>query len=94
VAFADALNIVFLSAVPFAILAFILTLRLKEEPLRTAVDTEGDGDVETGTHGDRYDLPEPEGVEIGESLGMEPPVESDGYNGSHVVRTGSPTTDH
>jgi hypothetical protein len=37
VAFSDSLHVVFLAAVPFAILAFLLALRLREVPLRATM---------------------------------------------------------
>jgi hypothetical protein len=60
VAFSDSLHVVFLAAVPFAVIAFLLALLLREVPLRT---TMGPG------------APEPSGAELGEAFGMAPPPE-------------------
>ncbi|HTR71214.1 MAG TPA: MDR family MFS transporter [Mycobacteriales bacterium] len=59
VSFSDALHVVFLVGVPFALLSFAMTLILKEIPLR-AVTGAGSTD---GT---------PEGDEVAEALGMPP----------------------
>jgi hypothetical protein len=71
VSFSDSLHVVFLSAVPFAILAFVLALLLREIPLRTSMGT-----PEAGA------TPEPlsAGTELGEAFGMQPAT---GLNGSH-----------
>ncbi len=61
VAFSDSLHVVFLAAVPFAIIAFLLALRLKEIPLRTVMGAKGSDEQVA------------EGTELGESLGMSPP---------------------
>jgi EmrB/QacA subfamily drug resistance transporter len=93
IAFSDSLHVVFLSAVPFAICAFLLALRLKEVPLRTAM-APGDHLTEIS-----------EGTSLGESFGMSPapeedwaheslepaPVSTDGVD-SDPVRPGSPPT--
>jgi hypothetical protein len=61
VAFSESLHVVFLAAVPFAFLAFLLALMLREVPLRTSM---------APAAGE----PEPhEGTRMGESLGMSPP---------------------
>jgi EmrB/QacA subfamily drug resistance transporter len=57
-AFSDSLHVVYLSAVPFAILAFLLALRLREVPLRTAMGP---------TPGQRQSS---QGEELGEAFGM------------------------
>jgi EmrB/QacA subfamily drug resistance transporter len=59
-AFSDSLHVVYLSAVPFAILAFLLALRLREVPLRTAMGP---------TPGQ---MQSPQGEELGEAFGMAP----------------------
>jgi hypothetical protein len=109
VAFSDALHIVFLSAVPFAILAFILTLRLKETPLRTGVETHNGDDNEPREPGEHHGLAEPAGVELGEAFGMQPAIDGEARNrthsvasepagseavGSGTVSSGSPATGH
>jgi hypothetical protein len=92
IAFSDSLHVVFLSAVPFAICAFLLALRLKEVPLRTAM---GPGERLT-------EIAEiPDGTELGESLGMSPAPQEDWGHESlepdpvspNPVRPGSPPTD-
>jgi EmrB/QacA subfamily drug resistance transporter len=98
VAFSDALHIVFLSAIPFAILAFFLTLRLRETPLRTGVEGEGRDDGEPRGPGEAHGLPEPAAVELGEAFGM-PAVEEEARNRTHnvssgPVTSGSPATQH
>jgi EmrB/QacA subfamily drug resistance transporter len=59
VAFSESLHVVFLAAVPFAFLAFLLALLLREVPLRTSM-----GAAQPALA---------EGTELGESLGMSPP---------------------
>jgi EmrB/QacA subfamily drug resistance transporter len=60
IAFSDSLHVVYLSAVPFAIVAFLLALRLREVPLRTSMGPAA-GQPEAS-----------EGKELGEALGMSP----------------------
>jgi EmrB/QacA subfamily drug resistance transporter len=93
-AFSDALHVVFLSAIPFAIIAFLLTLRLKEVPLRSDVDRHGGDDSESGAPGERHPLPEPAGMELGEAFGMQPALDSDGASRSHLVSSRSPAKQH
>jgi EmrB/QacA subfamily drug resistance transporter len=84
IAFSDSLHVVFLSAVPFAIFAFLLALRLKEVPLRTAM---GPGERLTEIA---------EGTELGESFGMSPAPQEDWAQESldpDPVRPGSPPAD-
>jgi hypothetical protein len=65
IAFADSLHVVYLAAVPFAVLAFLLALMLREVPLRTSM-------------GPTAGQPEPSaGTELGEALGMSPPQQDD-----------------
>jgi EmrB/QacA subfamily drug resistance transporter len=61
VAFSDSLHVVFLAAVPFAVLALALALLLREVPLRT---TMGPGDPEVLA-----------GADLGEAFGMAPAEE-------------------
>jgi hypothetical protein len=56
IAFSDSLHVVFLAAVPFAVLAFGLALLLRELPLRATMGPNASA--------------EPEGVELGEAFGM------------------------
>jgi EmrB/QacA subfamily drug resistance transporter len=61
IAFSESLHVVFLAAVPFAFLAFLLALMLREVPLRTSM-------------GPTAGEPEPDrGTELGEAMGMSPP---------------------
>jgi EmrB/QacA subfamily drug resistance transporter len=79
IAFSDSLHVVYLAAVPFAVLAFLLALMLREVPLRTSM-------------GPVADQPEPsEGAELGEALGMSPP-EDLGDREDAQVSPGSPAT--
>ena len=82
IAFSDSLHVVFLSAVPFAFCAFLLALRLKEVPLRTA----------TGADKNHPQLTE--ATELGESFGMAPaqqhPVEHESL-AADAVTPESPT---
>jgi EmrB/QacA subfamily drug resistance transporter len=86
IAFSDSLHVVYLAAVPFAVLAFLLSLLLREVPLRTSM-------------GPVAGQPEPAaGTELGEALGMSPP-QQDGDHESlspdsvspGSARPGSPT---
>jgi hypothetical protein len=61
IAFSDSLHVVFLAAVPFAFLAFLLTLLLREVPLRTSMAPNAAQPLPDG------------GAELGEALGMSPP---------------------
>jgi EmrB/QacA subfamily drug resistance transporter len=60
-AFSDSLHVVFLAAVPFAVIAFGLALLLREVPLRTSMGPASTGQPEAS-----------EGKELGEALGMAP----------------------
>jgi EmrB/QacA subfamily drug resistance transporter len=64
IAVSDSLHTVYLAAVPFAVLAFILALLLREVPLRTSMGPKGTPPTPT------------EGAELGESLGMSPPQQA------------------
>jgi EmrB/QacA subfamily drug resistance transporter len=60
IAFSNSLHVVYLAAVPFAVVAFLLALRLREVPLRTSM---GPATVEPVAG---------EGTELGEAFGMAP----------------------
>jgi EmrB/QacA subfamily drug resistance transporter len=64
IAFSDSLHVVFLAAVPFAVLAFGLALMLREVPLRTSMGPSAGQPAE--------------GTELGEALGMSPAAETAG----------------
>jgi EmrB/QacA subfamily drug resistance transporter len=66
-AFSDSLHVVFLAAVPFAVLAFVLALMLREVPLRTSMAPANAGQPAAS-----------EGKELGEALGMAPAPDLDG----------------
>ncbi|HTW21121.1 MAG TPA: MDR family MFS transporter [Mycobacteriales bacterium] len=85
VAFSDSLHVVFLAAVPFAVVAFVFALLLKEIPLRTATGARPAADAASAEPG------EPLGETLGEALGMGPAGEEQYEQVSpHPVGPGNP----
>jgi EmrB/QacA subfamily drug resistance transporter len=82
IAFSDSLHVVYLAAVPFAVLAFLLALRLREVPLRTGMGpaaSQPDGDPGNQPTDDSTGQPAPSaGSELGEAFGMSPAQDVDG----------------
>jgi EmrB/QacA subfamily drug resistance transporter len=84
IAFADSLHVVYLAAVPFAVLAFVLALMLREVPLRTSMAPVVGEPAQSA------------GAELGESLGMSPPQQHkkagdhESLSPDAVSRLGSP----
>jgi EmrB/QacA subfamily drug resistance transporter len=86
IAFSDSLHVVFLAAVPFAVVAFALTLLLREIPLRTSMGPNAGAQTE--------------GTELAEAVGMTTAAEVDHDQltpeqvglGSSVASSGSPPT--
>jgi hypothetical protein len=85
------LHVVFLAAVPIAFFAFILTLLLKEVPLRASMGPGSAGSGSAGPDASGPDSGQPErsagresgqpersaGTELGEALGMSPAEDRD-----------------